>query len=65
MMVKYIQSTQNKKLIFDNDEYLNMAKILLSEVMPNCPILGVEELMRFQTYDNELDLNENRVIKVM
>ena len=64
-MSKYIASTLNKKLIFDNDEYLNLAKILISEKMTNCPIRGVEELIKLQNYDEELDLTETRVVKVM
>jgi len=54
---KYSQMCENKRIIQANNEFLNMAKIILKEPQTSCPIVGLKGLIKLQTFDQELSLH--------
>jgi len=42
MTLKYNEMCENKRIIQGNDEFLTMARILLKEEQPECPVIGIQ-----------------------
>jgi hypothetical protein len=57
---------ENKRIIQGNDEFLTMARILVKETQPTCPIIGVQGLIKLQSFEKELQaLGDNKQIKLI
>lgn len=41
MTIKYDMMCDNKKIIQSNPEFLTMARMLIKEKQPDCPLVGV------------------------
>ena len=54
MTLKYDMMCDNKKIIQANPEFLTMARMLINEKQPDCPIIGVRSLMKLQVFDKEV-----------
>ena len=59
LTIKYDQMCDNKKIIQANADFLTMARILLKENQPTCPIVGVSQLIKLQTFDKEIYASED------
>lgn len=46
MLIKYDMMCDNKKIIQANPEFLTMARMLINENQPDCPIIGVQSLIK-------------------
>lgn len=58
---------ENKKVMQANHEFLNMARILLSEEQDECPMIGVHKLIKLQSFDKEIQAagDGNRKVDLM
>lgn len=54
LTIKYDQMCDNKKIIQANADFLTMARILLKERQPDCPIDGIQQLIKLQNFDKEV-----------
>ena len=54
LTLKYNDMCENKKIVQANHEFLNMSRVLLKEEQPECPVFGIQNLIKLQSFDKEI-----------
>lgn len=64
---KYNQMCLNKRIIQANHEFLNMARVILREPQPDCPITGIDRIIILQTFTSEelMQQGEQKEVRFM